>query len=164
MSLIDVQTEANARLWSYSHMVAITILFWDHVLTLDLEINYIWRRPRTLSGSMFFANRYYNALSRIFVFLSLFDPKLPLSCRQRDGIRVWLLVVSHVIITVIMTLRVYALCACNKHLLYFLMSAVAVLLITASATTLHGTHIGKPKFVRLHSDRCVLLYDFEANA
>ncbi|TFK41800.1 hypothetical protein BDQ12DRAFT_599616, partial [Crucibulum laeve] len=40
------------------HFMASAILYYDHLITLGNEINYLWRRPKGASAYWFFSNRY----------------------------------------------------------------------------------------------------------
>ncbi|KAH7914559.1 hypothetical protein BJ138DRAFT_1143700 [Hygrophoropsis aurantiaca] len=46
-----------------------TFLVWDHILTFEREITYIWKAPWTISKGAFLINRYGNIASQTFVCL-----------------------------------------------------------------------------------------------
>ncbi|KII86291.1 hypothetical protein PLICRDRAFT_43883, partial [Plicaturopsis crispa FD-325 SS-3] len=43
-------------------LIGITILWFDMSLTFSDEVHLIWRRPKSVSSALFFANRYLLAL------------------------------------------------------------------------------------------------------
>ncbi|KAJ3819928.1 hypothetical protein F5880DRAFT_1673758 [Lentinula raphanica] len=47
-------------------------LYYDHLLTLDEEIKFIWSRPYHSSSWLFFLNRYFSFVGNIVIFLSMF--------------------------------------------------------------------------------------------
>ncbi|KAF5352968.1 hypothetical protein D9758_007935 [Tetrapyrgos nigripes] len=49
------------------------ILLWDHVLTLSMEIKYIWKPSARLTGSLFLVNRYFTLLANVIYSVSLFN-------------------------------------------------------------------------------------------
>uniref|UniRef100_A0A0W0EXR7 DUF6533 domain-containing protein n=1 Tax=Moniliophthora roreri TaxID=221103 RepID=A0A0W0EXR7_MONRR len=140
------------------HMVAITILYWDHVLTFKTEYKCLWKRPST-SGYLFFLNRYFNALAVLLSMISLFDADLHLSCRRLSQFREALLITTQLIVVAILTLRIYALYGCSKRLLYFMLSFTAVLLGVAIFCTCY--YPGKVEY-ETPSGRCITQYDFKA--
>ncbi|KAF7350271.1 hypothetical protein MVEN_01331100 [Mycena venus] len=65
---VQAVTEAQKIvLLNYGHLVGLTVLFLDHLLTLDAEINLLWRRRKGLSAYCFYINRYFGLFSSIAV-------------------------------------------------------------------------------------------------
>ncbi|THV04315.1 hypothetical protein K435DRAFT_791049 [Dendrothele bispora CBS 962.96] len=80
VEVIDSQSELDSvRIENYLFLFAITLLYYDHFLTLDEEINLIWRRRRSWSSWLFFFNRYFAFFGNIVAALSLFYPSFSLS-------------------------------------------------------------------------------------
>ncbi|KAK7053230.1 hypothetical protein VNI00_003855 [Paramarasmius palmivorus] len=57
---------------SLMQILSTSILFWDHIITLDAEVKYIWLRPKSRSSIMFLAIRYFALASNISVLISSF--------------------------------------------------------------------------------------------
>ncbi|KAK6984076.1 hypothetical protein R3P38DRAFT_3109007 [Favolaschia claudopus] len=52
-------------LLNYLHLVGIVVLYWDHLITFDKEINLVWRHPKSLTALCFFLNRYFAFITNI---------------------------------------------------------------------------------------------------
>ncbi|KAF8874554.1 hypothetical protein BD779DRAFT_1678696 [Infundibulicybe gibba] len=61
MNVSDVR---DIRLHGYFSFFSIvgtgSILYYDHLITIDREIKYVWKRPKMLSAYLFLANRYFS--------------------------------------------------------------------------------------------------------
>ncbi|KAF8874546.1 hypothetical protein BD779DRAFT_1804908 [Infundibulicybe gibba] len=64
---ISVADAWDIRLHGYFSFFSIAFLYYDHLITIDREIKYIWRRPKTPSAYMFLANRYFSFSANIVV-------------------------------------------------------------------------------------------------
>ncbi|KIP09726.1 hypothetical protein PHLGIDRAFT_126033 [Phlebiopsis gigantea 11061_1 CR5-6] len=75
----------------YFHLLGVTILFYDHIQTLQDEYQHIWRNPRIGASCLFFLNRYFAFISNVVMTggafwkfgtteasLLLFDPSVTL--------------------------------------------------------------------------------------
>ncbi|ESK81153.1 hypothetical protein Moror_14890 [Moniliophthora roreri MCA 2997] len=105
----------------YWCLFGITLLYWDHILTFPAEVKYIWRCPRRASSYIFFLNRYFTALTNVVVIISRLGPKAFLessNCPAFQKVRDGIVVVAQVIVLFIMTMRIYALYACSKRVLW----------------------------------------------
>ncbi|KAJ3891555.1 hypothetical protein GG344DRAFT_65354 [Lentinula edodes] len=89
MSLTDLNTRiaTNGRQCNYWHMAAIKI-----------EIKYLWKKPLNSSGYMFIIQRYFNPITMIFTFVTLFDD-LPVSCKTLSNIRQGILIIAQLVVT-----------------------------------------------------------------
>ncbi|KAK7053222.1 hypothetical protein VNI00_003841 [Paramarasmius palmivorus] len=59
---------------SILQILAAAILFWDHLVTLGTEIEYIWMRPKSRSTIIFLAFRYLNLASMLSMLVLSFCP------------------------------------------------------------------------------------------
>jgi hypothetical protein len=57
------------------------VLYYDHLLTLPLEILYFWGTPLSMGNVLFFANRYFTFLSNL-ILVALRDPSVNSSVRR----------------------------------------------------------------------------------
>ncbi|KAJ8073353.1 hypothetical protein PM082_011625 [Marasmius tenuissimus] len=152
------------------HLVAITFLHWDHVLTFADEVKHIWRHPKVPSSYWFFFNRYFAFLGNISVtvlgFSSLSDSRLTRSllhawngaddpsdsCRKYNTYRQLLLIFNQVLVCVLLTIRIYALYGKSKRILAYMLGSGAVMIgiscfvlfgqKSAPAPVGSGCHIG----------------------
>uniref|UniRef100_A0A0W0FR68 DUF6533 domain-containing protein n=1 Tax=Moniliophthora roreri TaxID=221103 RepID=A0A0W0FR68_MONRR len=70
-------TQEDARehyIHSLVQVVPAAILFWDHIITLDSEITYIWMRPKSRSSIIFLAVRYLTLTSNLPAWIFPFYP------------------------------------------------------------------------------------------
>ncbi|KAJ7206839.1 hypothetical protein GGX14DRAFT_698344 [Mycena pura] len=133
----DPATDARQMLsLAYAHLVGTTFLYWDHLITLQMEIDLLWRRRSSLSAYCFFANRYFAFLAGI---LSASLPFLRVSattCWRLCLLREVSLVITQVLVTVIMIIRIYALFGRSRVVLY----SMVVLVVAATAVIVYCFH------------------------
>lgn len=154
-SSLTFETENTAHeifAHNYLHLVAITFLFYDHLITSGNEIDYLWRRPKSQSAYWFFLNRYFAFLGNIAVTILGFTTLTPQSCRQYNLFRQLLLVFNQVLVCVLLTLRIYALYNRSSRILAYMVGSGAVLVAiscwalfgqkSAPAEQGSGCHIG----------------------
>ncbi|KAI3601134.1 hypothetical protein WG66_001637 [Moniliophthora roreri] len=156
MDIELVRTERDLRTSDYWSLCAITLLYWDHILTLPIEIKYLWKRPRFISSYLFFIHRYFSAFANIVVIFSLFSSRTFLespSCKPLEQVREGVLVVAQVIVLLIMTLRIYALYGCSKRLLRILLGVLVILLSAAAFATFYDPGGEELEPVRCHTQR-----------
>ncbi|KAJ3520567.1 hypothetical protein NMY22_g12697 [Coprinellus aureogranulatus] len=102
------------------------ILFYDHALTLKLEIAHLWTRPKTPSAHWFFINRYFAFFTNISV-LILANVTLEHDVKRFFLIIPWLRVLNFILFRLLLGLRVYALYNRSKaHLAYILGSGIVL--------------------------------------
>ncbi|ESK94705.1 hypothetical protein Moror_14264 [Moniliophthora roreri MCA 2997] len=154
-----IQSLANFFQCDAFHLAAITILYWDHLLTLKTEVKCLWKRPSNLSSYLFFLNRYFNAVAVAIAMTSNFRPDSSWSCIQLSRFREAVLIVAQLIVVVILTLRIYALYACSRRLLYFMLSVIAVLL----AIVVFFTYNSPGGEFGTSSGRCTSQFDLSAS-
>ncbi|KAJ6564986.1 hypothetical protein DFH09DRAFT_1158265 [Mycena vulgaris] len=132
--MADAQAAERASLASkiilldYAHLVGMTILYWDHVITLDREINLLWKRRKSLSSYCFFVNRYFAFLSGIPVLLHPFLTLSSEMCIRYTFSREIILIVTQLIVSVILALRIYALYGRSRRVLLSLIGIGAAVL------------------------------------
>ncbi|KAF8876007.1 hypothetical protein BD779DRAFT_178373 [Infundibulicybe gibba] len=89
----------DIRLDSYLHIFALVFLYYDHLITIGV-IKFVWMRPKKPGTYWFLANRYFLASVNIVVTLFEFTPFKFLKV---------LIGINQVLVSVLMTMRVYAL-------------------------------------------------------
>ncbi|KAJ7459993.1 hypothetical protein B0H11DRAFT_2316078 [Mycena galericulata] len=127
------------------HLFAIAFLYWDHLITLDAEIRYLWRRPKSSGAFLFFGVRYGALLGNIpvtvFSFVNLSPPGFARSLRftlpQLIISRCLLYGLMHeifqvsiqVLVSAIMVQRMYALYSGDKRILWSLIATMTLLMV-----------------------------------
>ncbi|KAF8890464.1 hypothetical protein BD779DRAFT_273355 [Infundibulicybe gibba] len=108
MTMVSASDANDIYLSGYLHLVAITLLYYDHFITMGMsptsnthphiqlaksegEVKYLWRRPKRRSAYWFFLHRYFsffmNIMTTLFK-LTTSDPKvcyLPSPCANSDS-------------------------------------------------------------------------------
>ncbi|KAE9398763.1 hypothetical protein BT96DRAFT_858890 [Gymnopus androsaceus JB14] len=121
-------TAYQILLQSYFEMLAISILYWDHLLTLKYEIHYLWRSPMTWSSYWFFLNRYFAFFSNITAtILEYVNLSTSVSCEKYSLYRQLALVIQQVIVCVLLTMRIYALYGRSVRILSYMLGSGAIL-------------------------------------
>ncbi|KAG7090660.1 hypothetical protein E1B28_009759 [Marasmius oreades] len=118
---------SSVRVENYFFLLAITILYYDHFLTLDQEICAIWKRQTKFNWGcyLFLINRYVSFFGDIVAAVSLFYPSFSIS---RSAFLVKIIIQA--VIGVTISLRVYALYGCNRRLLVIFMTVIVIAFIT----------------------------------
>ncbi|KAK7460472.1 hypothetical protein VKT23_009193 [Stygiomarasmius scandens] len=72
----DVSLMDEQRLEGYFHLVGLTFLYYDHILTFPMEVEYLWKHFRGAAKYMFFLNRYFSVTGNAIVTVALFSTSL----------------------------------------------------------------------------------------
>ncbi|KAJ7863977.1 hypothetical protein B0H14DRAFT_3606096 [Mycena olivaceomarginata] len=112
-------------LLNYLHLVGITVLYWDHLITLRKEITLLWGRGRSLSAYCFFVNRYFAFLTGIPVSVIPFLSPSTERCLRLSLFREMAIVLTQLITGVVMIIRVYALFGRSRRVLWFMVGTAA---------------------------------------
>ncbi|KAJ6526722.1 hypothetical protein B0H19DRAFT_1196860 [Mycena capillaripes] len=112
-------------LLNYLHLVGCVLLYWDHAITLDKEVNLLWRRGKSLSSYCFFVNRYFAFVSGIPVSAIPFLSPSTEMCLQFSLFREVAIVLTQIITGVVMIIRVYALFSRSAGVLWFMIGTAA---------------------------------------
>ncbi|KIK54771.1 hypothetical protein GYMLUDRAFT_48469 [Collybiopsis luxurians FD-317 M1] len=135
----QVSVAEQERIVSYCRLFSITFLFWDHLLTLPDEVQYLWKRPVRASTMLFFLNRYLAVLVNIVMTVSFFSSHLPeSSCQPLNTFHQVLLVAMQVIVALLLTIRVYVLYRSSKLVLAVLLSIFTILMALSIFLTFSG--------------------------
>ncbi|KAF9071454.1 hypothetical protein BDP27DRAFT_1446347 [Rhodocollybia butyracea] len=145
---INLATKSHAD--SYLYLFASTFLYYDHLLTLQDEVVYIWSRPNTVSSGMFFVNRYFSFTGNILILLSMFmvpsevgyitsqgfEYKLRThSCHPWEELQEFFHAFVQVIVAILLTLRIYAIYGRDRRVIIGL-AAIIVFGIGATVASL----------------------------
>ncbi|KAK6988640.1 hypothetical protein R3P38DRAFT_3373958 [Favolaschia claudopus] len=127
---------------NHLHIVGACVLFYDHMLTLENEINYLWKRRKLASAYWFFAIRYFSLASNVagvvYLFKTLPSNLSGVESRIRGLHLSWPIgdfrSLHFLFKTVVMILRIYCLWERSKRVLSSL--AVIGAILTGAALTL----------------------------
>ncbi|KAJ6458194.1 hypothetical protein C8R45DRAFT_1031949 [Mycena sanguinolenta] len=117
----------------YALLTGATILFFDHLLTMADEIDFVWRKPKRLSFFIFVALRHVSLLSNIGMLVLRYVPMSLESCDASSLSQITLLILQCFIVGTMLGLRVYAMYNFSKIVLLFLIREVV-----QSRTEPHG--------------------------
>jgi len=91
-------------------VASIAILYYDHILTFSDEFQKIWNRKISFINTLFIINRYMTGLGYIPIMYFIFhSPPDPAICRNYIRFPAFLSIITQTIISVIVSLRCYAL-------------------------------------------------------
>ncbi|THU97756.1 hypothetical protein K435DRAFT_965285 [Dendrothele bispora CBS 962.96] len=140
----DASSIRAQREEGYLHLCAIVILYWDHIITFPSEVEFVWKHPISKGSILFFLNRYFSSLGNIVVTYGLFSSNLsPSRCNHLHLFREILLVITQLIVCVLLTLRTWALYACSRRVLIFIMCCVLTVAAMACLVIFYG-HRSQP--------------------
>ncbi|KAJ7108244.1 hypothetical protein C8R44DRAFT_986800 [Mycena epipterygia] len=129
---IEDLLHTGTKIADYSCLVAFVILCYDHALTLDSEVCFIWNRPKSHSSHLFLVFRYFSLFSNIVNIISDLAEFPPQSCNTWNTVKTILLICQSVLIGSILGLRVYAMWNFSKRVLCFLFLIGSVTTIIAA--------------------------------
>ncbi|KIY67370.1 hypothetical protein CYLTODRAFT_454557 [Cylindrobasidium torrendii FP15055 ss-10] len=94
-----------------------TLLVYDYVCTLDLEIAFIWPNAFTFTGLLFFLNRYMPFVDTFLQLDLLFGHNTVQKCHKNDAIMTWFIVLGVLVSEMILAIRTYAFWLGDKRVL-----------------------------------------------
>jgi len=99
-------------------IASITFLYYDHLITFPQELRKIWKRRLSFLNILFIINRYTTCLGYIPIVYFIFrSPANTPMCNAYVRYPAVLSIITQIIITLIVTLRCYALYNCRRWIL-----------------------------------------------
>ncbi|KAF8997734.1 hypothetical protein BDQ17DRAFT_1283761 [Cyathus striatus] len=138
---ISIETLREILAQNFLHVFAISILYYDHLITTGNEINFLWKRPKGPSTFWFFLNRYFSFFGNLVVIIVSFMTIPEASCKAYNLFRQLLLVLNQVLVCILLTLRIYALYGRSLRILVCMVGSGAVLLIVACWSLFGQKHL-----------------------
>ncbi|KAF8193280.1 hypothetical protein K438DRAFT_1720280 [Mycena galopus ATCC 62051] len=133
-------------------------MYWDWLITIGNEVDFMWKRARSASACWFFAVRYSGLLGNIPVTVFTFYPIPVQRCHAYHTGHQIILVGTQLIVSIVMLVRIHALYGRNLRLLAVLLVVSLPLLavifwsVTGQQSTLvlgfPGCHASMPKLSR----------------
>lgn len=128
----------DIRTTRYAQLAASSIILFDHLITLDDEINLVWGSSWSIGKLLFVINRYYTLVSFIFNNYALFGATLTDSfCHRYFQWQGWTGLIGCMIAEVILQMRLYALYYLDKKILTLMASTFLVASAVAAAILGH---------------------------
>ncbi|KAL1750228.1 hypothetical protein FB107DRAFT_294689 [Schizophyllum commune] len=138
----------SASLADVCHLLGVTVLFYDHAITLVPEITRIWRRPKTRGSYLFLLNRYFGFFGGATVTVLNFCAMPRETCRSVNLFREIYIVVTQIIVSMLMLIRVYAVFSRDRRVLVGLLSYAAVGIALAGWALFGQTSAAEPAVVK----------------
>lgn len=139
------------------HLLGISILVYDHLLTLDREVKHIWALPKARSAWLFLPNRYFFLFASLPLTVTNFMTGLnnQKTCLALLGLRQLALLINQGMVCILLSLRVYALYGGSRRIAVTLTSSLLIMAIGIFCSVLltkrlapynfvHGCHAGIP--------------------
>ncbi|KAK7046448.1 hypothetical protein R3P38DRAFT_2873854 [Favolaschia claudopus] len=126
----------------FSQLASSAIIMFDHIITLDKEVELIWKRPWAAGKVIFIINRYYTMISLCVheYYCTLLHS---LNCIRFFQWQGWTGLIACMIAEVILQMRLYALYFLSKRVL--ILMASAFILSSASSAVILGTVLHRIK-------------------
>ncbi|KAJ7152105.1 hypothetical protein C8R46DRAFT_484762 [Mycena filopes] len=155
------------------HILGVSILIWDHLITLGEEWRFIWCRGKSMSAYWFLALRYGALAVNIPVLVFSFVTLPHKVCTQYTLAHQVFMLITQLAVSGIMILRIYALYARNARVLWWLIGIASCFIgITAwsmqqgekgfDIPVLQGCHLGIIQSASYHlaaSWSCLFVFD-----
>ncbi|KAH8998017.1 hypothetical protein EDB92DRAFT_1317246 [Lactarius akahatsu] len=103
---------------SCAQVFAISVLYYDHVLTFPAEVSHVWSQPISVNTLLFLLNRYVAFLGNVAVPLIGFSGLISLT---------GLLVLSQVLVSVTLAIRIIALYHSTRRIILWVVGCGTVL-------------------------------------
>ncbi|ETW76080.1 hypothetical protein HETIRDRAFT_446792 [Heterobasidion irregulare TC 32-1] len=105
------------------------VLYYDHIITLSMEIARIWSRPLSKPALWFFLNRYLPFFGHIVVVVFILGGVTPddTSCQAYVLFHQFMLIFNQVVVAVLLILRTYAFYGKSRSIL----AALSLILLAA---------------------------------
>ncbi|KAK2465108.1 hypothetical protein APHAL10511_002916 [Amanita phalloides] len=145
-------------------VAALTLLFYDHALTLTDEVELFWTKPWTIVTYLFFWSRYGGLAMILSGFFLLFGKGTINPGAGWFMIETWLGILSLWAVEIMLQLRLFALYNCSRRLLFFVGSIFTlyvlsfVVLCVRTSYQQHGK--SEPFFIAGHT-YCIPMYPWK---
>jgi len=135
------------RATEYTIVACGALLIYEHFLTFDREIFFVWQSRWSLGKLLFFLNRYsayIDTCLAIYILTSVKDPK---TCPALAKATAWLFVTGMFVSEIILAMRTYAIWSGRRSMLIFLV--IFTLAVFASACLLTQRFLNSLNFIEV---------------
>ncbi|KAJ7208344.1 hypothetical protein GGX14DRAFT_698042 [Mycena pura] len=133
--LLPSSITLRRRLNRNFNLAGIIVLVYDHMLTFDSEVKYIWKAKRKRPSLVFLFIRYSALVIRLFALVTFdfgdYDADEGDRCKRLNSARSYLTVIQELFVGLTLALRVLAMYAFDKRVLGTLVTT-AILCVVAS--------------------------------
>jgi len=112
---------------TYAQVFALSLLYYDHILTFPAEVSYMWSQPISAHALLFLLNRYVALLGNIVVLMSFSGLIRPTSCTTATYVRQALLVLSQILVSMTLATRIIALYHSSRRIIMWVVGCGTVL-------------------------------------
>ncbi|KAJ7769465.1 hypothetical protein B0H16DRAFT_1517915, partial [Mycena metata] len=128
MSTTEIQQQLNLNYCL--NLLSLTLIYYDWLLTLDLEVSRYWGSKITAPAFLFYLNRYGMMGGTIPVAIQYFwttnsTPRKLAICQHLHAYHEYFAVVTQIVIGIMLILRTYALYERNRRILAFMVTVAA---------------------------------------
>ncbi|KAF8636827.1 hypothetical protein AX17_003234 [Amanita inopinata Kibby_2008] len=107
----------HERLVNYMTVASMAILAFDYLLTLPLEIEYVWKSRFNVVNILYFITRYLPFIDISMVLYQEFRTTLsPEACLRTNKAFGWLYIIGFSVGEIILSLRTWAVCGMDRRL------------------------------------------------
>ncbi|KAF7289766.1 hypothetical protein MIND_01350400 [Mycena indigotica] len=124
---VDAELVREIFLQGCLHLIGISLLYYDHLITFGVEFRRLWRRKRTSSANWFFSVRYAGLLGNTSITVLAFYTLADKWCGVYHISHQIVIVGTQFLVCIIMLLRTYALYNRNRYLIAVLLLISACL-------------------------------------
>jgi len=113
----------SIQLIRYTRLSGVSIIVFDHIITFDREVKFVWKSKWSLVKVLFFINRYYTLAWSLFTLYALFSPNLTdlfcLRYYQNEAISG---LIGCMVADGALQIRIYALYGADKRILTLMLT------------------------------------------
>ncbi|KAJ3982718.1 hypothetical protein F5890DRAFT_323171 [Lentinula detonsa] len=152
MSFSTINSVFFQDVTQYTNLAGSTLLFYDYLLTLDDEIEFIWKKSWSIGKILFIISRYYSLIATVVISnMALFQSLTESVSIQYSHWQAWSGLISCMIVEVILQMRLYALYFLDKKILTLMVvsfiissgstASVLVMMYKSGPSTLHNPQV-----------------------
>jgi len=113
----------DVQITRYCRLASSVIIYYDHLITLDREMDLIWKKKWSLSKVIFLLNRYYILAAAVFGLYSLLSPALnDTFCARFYQWQGYTGLIGFMLAQALLQMQIYALYSMNKKILAFMLT------------------------------------------
>lgn len=113
---------------SYAQVFAISLLYYDHILTFPAEVSHVWSQRISAITVLFLLNRYVAFFGNMVVPMITFSGLISsTSCTSATYVRQGLLVLSQILVSMTLATRIIALYHSSRHIIALVVGSGTIL-------------------------------------
>lgn len=126
----------------YWMVAALAVLYYDYVLTFADEVRYFWNTSRMSTFAMLFlVSRYISLVSHVPIAVMALGTPDPLICNRLRQYHQILTGLIMIIVSMLLVIRTYGLCFCNRQILHRLLAILGVVCVVGAVLVITGQAI-----------------------